>query len=222
MSRIEIVINRVVIIALSFVMFLSGLGLIVAGIRTRKKIWNIYGLVYIGVGWILMSIGLISVYLIMWAVSIIHTVIMSKEYCLRLKVIKESKDILRTKEHEQAKKFQQDIYKELIGEIESDENDVDEIQRIVNPIDINNCKESELIEIPGISLILAKRIVDVRKEVPFSSVEDFYMRLSIDKNKAKRMEEYLLCSEKTTEKEDLVKNETKDAPSRASGRKIDI
>lgn len=60
MSRIEIVINRVVVIALSFVMFLSGLGLIVAGIRTRKKIWNIYGLAYIGVGWILMSIGLIS------------------------------------------------------------------------------------------------------------------------------------------------------------------
>lgn len=222
MKKAEIIINRVVIIALSFVMFFSGLGLIVAGVRTRKKIWNICGLVYIGTGWILMSIGLVSVYLIMWIACIIHTVIISKEYCLRLKVIKESKDVLQSKEEKLAKERQEAIYKELIGEKGTEKKEVEEPQKNVTRIDVNNCAETELSGVPGIGLILAKRAVDVRNEIPFSSMEDFYTRLSIEESKAKRMTEYLTCSEMVIKKEEIVKEETKDVINHTSGRKIDI
>lgn len=220
MSRVEVIINKIVIIVLSFFMFFSGSGLIVAGVRARKKQWTICGLVYIGAGWIFMSIGLVALYLILYVASIIHTIVISKEYCLRLKVIRESKDIILQKKQEMAEKQQADIFEEIVGEKKAEKQDTAQDVE-VKKTDINQAEEAELSAIPGISLILAKRIIDVRREQPFLSLEDFYRRLSIDKDKEKLMEKYLVCT-KVQVVDSTVRIESKDIDSHTSGRKIDI
>lgn len=222
MSKAEVIINKIVIIVLSAVMFFSGLGLIVAGGRTKKKIWTICGLAYICLGWILMSVGLVSLYLILFLVSIVHTVVISKEYCMRLQVLKEAKDTLKQKEQEKVEKQQADLYAEIVGEENIDKKEKNNTEeKGISQVDINKSTESELSSIPGIGLILAKRIIDVRKEKPFLSLEDFYKRLSIEKDKEKLMAQYLICTEINVE-DSTVKVEIKDTSSHTSGRKIDI
>ena len=167
-----------------------------------------------------MSIGLVTLYLILYVVSIVHTIVISKEYCLRLKVIRESKDIILQKKQEMAEKQQADIFEEIVGEKKAEKQDIAQDVE-VKKADINQAEEAELSTIPGISLILAKRIIDVRREQPFLSLEDFYRRLSIDKDKEKLMGKYLLCTKIQVE-ESSVRIESKDIDSHTSGRKIDI
>ena len=46
--------------------------------------------------------------------------------------------------------------------------------------DINNCSEIELTELPGISIVLAKKIIKRREEINgFKSVEDFFVFLKL-------------------------------------------
>lgn len=222
MSRIETAINKTVIIFLSFLIFFSGMGLIVAGVRTRKKLWTICGLSYICLGWIFMSMGLVTLYMLLYLASIVHTIIVCKEYCMRLKVLKESKDIILQKKKEQAEKQEAEIYKAIIGEKRSEKEEIVRDMRI-RQADINIASETELSHIPGIGLIVAKRIIDVRKEKPFLSLEDFYKRLSIAKDKEKVMAKYLTCTE-SYQREEMVKikEESKDLGNHVSGRRIDI
>ncbi len=218
MSRFEATVNKIVIIALSFIPVLSGLGLILAGMRSKKKQWTIIGLAYIIVCCIVMSVDFVNICVIIWFVSIIHTVIIGKEYCMRLKVLKESKDILAEREREQEEK----IYQELMGEgRKSKESRIEEnVQTAV--MDINSCGEAELGTVPGIGLILAKRIIDIRREQPFESVDEFYKRAGISDEKQKLMAKYLTCSEckvKDVQEEQLSKSESS---SHTIGRRIDI
>lgn len=76
-------------VLLSFILFLSGLGIFIAGKKVKYKKWEIFGLSYILVEWMLMVTGLVPVYMIVHLISIIHTFMIRKEYFLRLDVLEE-------------------------------------------------------------------------------------------------------------------------------------
>lgn len=241
MSRKRWITNKGIIIVLSSLLGLCGVGLIVAGTRTKKKQWKVWGWVYMAIGLaVIMIPPLEEVYAVVWIVSIVHTVRISSEYCMRLKVMQESKDVLRQKELELAKKKQEEIYEELTGVKKEKRNmENQEEVRKVRRIDVNTCTEMDLMEIPGIGLILAKRIVDIRADKKFTSVEDFYKRLNIEEDRQKVITDYLFCSEvKSVEKnvhegiqydhsvasQDIEKKteERKERNSLLAGRKIDL
>lgn len=55
-----------------------------------------------------------------------------------------------------------------------------EVLDIINKIDINNASESELTALPGINIIMAKKIIDFRdKNRPFKSMDDFFKTMKI-------------------------------------------
>ena len=55
-----------------------------------------------------------------------------------------------------------------------------EVLDITNKIDINNASESELTALPGINIIMAKKIIDFRdKNRPFKSMDDFFKTMKI-------------------------------------------
>ena len=53
-------------------------------------------------------------------------------------------------------------------------------EKTINKVDINNCNEHELADLPGISIITAKKIVKYRKDIKgFKSTEEFYEFLDL-------------------------------------------
>ncbi len=63
-------------------------------------------------------------------------------------------------------------------------------------IDINNCSEAELTALPGISIIMAKKIIVFREtKHPFKSVEEFFEVMKIKPHFAKQLEK-LICAKK--------------------------
>lgn len=73
--------SKVLIMLLSLVLLLNGLGLIVAGKRVGEKTWVIAGITYIVVEWIctITDIG-VTVAFVLYFVSIIHTALICSEY----------------------------------------------------------------------------------------------------------------------------------------------
>ncbi len=82
--------SKALIIILSLIIMLNGLGLIVAGVRVKNKKWKWFGIGYIVAEFIL-SLSGIGVYIatILYFVSIIHTCLICSEYG-RLLSLKES------------------------------------------------------------------------------------------------------------------------------------
>jgi|GEM_PF-5517574 len=63
-------------------------------------------------------------------------------------------------------------------------------------IDINNCSEAELTALPGVSVIIAKKIVQFRDEKrPFKSPEDFFEKMDIKPHFRKQLEP-MICTNK--------------------------
>ena len=197
MSKRKWIVNKTIIIALSIIMGFSGIGLIVAGTKTKKKQWKVWGWGYMLIGLVTIMIPPLAIaYTVVWIVSIVHTVRISNEYCMRLQVMQESKDILRQKELELLEKKQKEIYEELTGTRKESKNiEKQEDVRKVQKIDVNTCTEIELMEIPGIGFILAQKIIDRRADKKFTSIEDFYKRINIEEDRQKVIMYYLFCSE---------------------------
>lgn len=82
--------SKALIIILSLIILLNGLGLIVAGVRVKNKKWKWFGIGYIAAEFILPFFG-IGVYIapILYFVCIIHTCLICSEYG-RLLSLKES------------------------------------------------------------------------------------------------------------------------------------
>lgn len=82
--------SKALIILLSLIIMLNGLGLIVAGVRVKNKKWKWFGVGYI-VAEFLFSLTGIGVYIatVLYFISIIHTCLICTEYG-RLLALKES------------------------------------------------------------------------------------------------------------------------------------
>lgn len=229
-------------VLLSCIIFLNGLGLIFAGVRTKYKKWTIFGLLYIIISWILMSLGAVGVYFLVWIVSIIHTIYIRKEYFVRVKVLKDSKDIIKAKKQNKDKELINKVYKDILGEDKGDiyndiennnsenleeklseiyENDTENIQKL----NINTCSDAELSQIPGIGIILSKKAMDSRmKYGSFTSMDEFYSILNISSEKRNKLNKYLECIIDESVKESEYKENDKIIESKKNnaGRKIDF
>lgn len=73
--------SKALIILLSFILLLNGLGLIVAGKRVGKNAWVIAGITYIVVEWICTITGIeFIIAFVLYFVSIVHTALICSEY----------------------------------------------------------------------------------------------------------------------------------------------
>lgn len=233
---------------LSLIIFLNGLGLIFAGVRTKCKKWKIFGLIYIILAWVLMSLGFAGIYIVSWVVSIIHTMYIRKEYFIRIEVLHDSKDIIATKKETQDKKLVDKVYKDILGDdkhsfinkmetkdskkIETKQTET--VKTVVEPmqkLDINSCLDAELSQVPGIGIILSKKAMDIRKEHgKFTSLDEFYELLNISSEKRVKLDKCLECNadeivKKFEKKENGQASETKNEEkfrNKNIGRKIDF
>ncbi len=65
-----------------------------------------------------------------------------------------------------------------------------------NKIDINNCSEIEMTELPGISIVLSKRAIKKREEIGgFKNIDEFFEYLKIESRKQERLKN-LICINK--------------------------
>lgn len=77
-----------------------------------------------------------------------------------------------------------------------------------NKIDINNSSESELIGLPGINIVLAKKIIKFREEEhPFYSVEEFLRVMKIKPRFAKQLQDLIITRKINVQKVKKAKRE---------------
>lgn len=77
-----------------------------------------------------------------------------------------------------------------------------------NKIDINHSSESELIGLPGINIVLAKKIIKFREEEhPFYSVDEFLRIMKIKPNFAKKLRDLIIIRKVNTKKVKKAKRE---------------
>lgn len=80
--------------------------------------------------------------------------------------------------------FRASIYEDIITPQVQEERKFPEVK-----IDINNCSEAELTALPGISIVIAKKIIKKREEIGgFKSVEDFLLFAKLKPNVSKQLE----------------------------------
>ncbi len=75
--------SKILIIVLSLIVSLNGLGLIVAGARTKTKRWTIFGIAYIALEWVFLIIEsdvLVILATVLYFASIIHTALILGTY----------------------------------------------------------------------------------------------------------------------------------------------
>lgn len=98
------------------------------------------------------------------------------------------------------------------SQIEKKENVQDsQIQRpqpkALKIIDINNATEAEIAELPGISIIIAKKIIIQRAKKPFESVDDFLTKMQIQSNFIEKLKTMVCVNEIKVLKVDQINDE---------------
>ena len=84
---------------------------------------------------------------------------------------------------------------------------------IYNKVDINNCSEMELTELPGINIIMAKKVVKQRDEINgFKSAEELYQFLNLKPHIQSQLADRILINKKKKIK----------APKKYNERNVDI
>ncbi|MBX4261304.1 helix-hairpin-helix domain-containing protein [Clostridium estertheticum] len=225
-------------VLLSFIMFLSGLGIFVAGTKVKFKKWKIFGLGYILAEWVSMATGLVAVYMVIHLISIIHTFMIREEYFIRLEVIESLKPDLLEKERVRKEKLTTNIRNQYVGKEEvlmnvlkeSDgkknikdvviKDKVSDVTRTfhkkenVELVGINSCSEQELSCLPGVGIILAKKAMNIRiNNGGFKSVDEFISLLAIKDYNIQNLKGKIICN-----KPEKDYNKT----AKVTGRRIDI
>ena len=186
-------------ILLSFFM-LGGIGFIIIGSKTRKKKWKIIGILYLFLTWgsaaayeyagdWLLSIGVVA-----YTASIIHSFLVRNEYLLRLDAfLNETEALIADEVHSyfapqnvnnNKQAYQQNVVSDLADTDSETEKAAENSMNPVTPekiIDISNCSAEELEQLPGITIVAAKKAVAYRTEHGgFSSNEEFYSVVGVD------------------------------------------
>lgn len=67
-----------------------------------------------------------------------------------------------------------------------------------SPVDINNCSESELAELPGVSVIMAKKLIKRRKEIGgFNNIEEFFAILKLNSHMQNQLKNLICVGKKS-------------------------
>lgn len=224
-------------ILLSFIVFINGTGLNIAGKKSKVKKWKNYGYLYTAATWTgfimvgentgaIGNIGM-AMFFISYFACIIHCFKIRKEYLLRLEILNDrnenEKDLneLRSKisseygvDYQERFRLHQDNTMEKspmnfnatadrINAIKSEKLQAQDAhyhnipleERQMKAVDINSCSESELAELPGVGLVLAKKAVDLRnRNNGFSSVDDFIEQVGIKHYFVDRLKEMVCCN----------------------------
>ena len=87
----------------------------------------------------------------------------------------------------------------------------------VKPLDINSCTEEKLAELPGISLVMAKKAIDYRSEHGgFQSADEFFEVIQLKPHFVVQVQEMIMCEPEADEQRPTGID---DAP---TGRKLDL
>lgn len=260
----------------SFIWLVNGVGIFLAGKRTRVQKWYRIGLIYTAVGWFTMIMGaelnkgnhnivnsaMMMTFFITYIVCIIHSFSIRKEYLMRLEIMEKQKteqivannlkekiareygvnydkgnyspnniedrnqsnaNILYNNQHinenqqifnsqmnfnqnEQVYNREERINKETriySTENNSVKNDVSErkneerleTSRTEKLLDVNSCTEDELLQLPGVGIIEAKKAINFRNNNEFNSVDEFIQVLNIKPHFTEKIRSMLICNQ---------------------------
>ena len=88
------------------------------------------------------------------------------------------------------------------------ENEIPAIQSVTKKVDINNCTEKEMADLPGVSIIMAKKAIKNREENDgFKSLEDFYETLKLQPNMQEQLRDIIYLGERLKKQQDNISPE---------------
>jgi|GEM_PF-2073691 len=196
----------------SFILFFNGIGMFYAGIKVKVKRWHRYGLIYIAIMWIsffmvgkeqsYFSYAMTLLFSISYPVCIVHTILIRSEYLLKLEELEDNEtqqteaDVLRKKIIGSSSTINKDNIPPEKLKIPPIPKmvDIPKIEEERGAIDINSCNESELADLPGVGLILAKKALKLRNDNNgFTSVDEFIQKLSIKPHYAEKLKVKICC-----------------------------
>lgn len=173
----------------SFTWVLNYVGFFWIGGRAGKRKWIISGAIYLlifvfalyFVNSEIAPFDSISIVLFIssWPAGIIHSFLSRKEYLLRREAVEDLQIETR------------DLYRD---EIRKNYFEVNPSKKSTQPnlqqyslhepvrsqkLDLNTCSEQQLISLPGVGIVLAKKAIELRELDPFISTEDFSQRLGL-------------------------------------------
>lgn len=216
--------------------FLCWVPFVVMGVKAKVKKWIGYGAFY-SITWIIgmviiangdeksitYNIGL-AVYILIWLASMPHIFIINKEYLLRLKAIENVKPHNESVEIKNYEEEYKEKFKDInVNSINSNKNEQTINSEIkdspkkdeIKVIDINSDSEYQISELPGIGIVLAKKIVSIReKNGMFNSLEELGEKLELKPHIVERIRPYVKFSK--IEKKDINNDKT------SYGRTIDF
>lgn len=195
------VINSLWVI-LAFIPLISGFAFIFAGLRVKKKLWICFGII-VSLSWIPSIEGIVDSSLffnilgpinaILWYAGMFYVFYVLREYLVRLEAIEKNenyKDKIFEEYNLQGKTMPTSLKNDNVqNNLQySEQNNIQELYSDINQdkfsnlslIDINKDSEDKLSLLPGINLILAKKIVKIRSSgYEFHSVEDLAEKLNL-------------------------------------------
>lgn len=221
-----------------FTIYLNWMAFLYIGVTARHRKWIFYGIMY-AIPVILYQVFLetsepislrfeiiLSAVWLIGVFSIVHAFFLRKEYLIRLEVLKEVKKDKLKKEilheydsNENTSLTNQDPSKNTEKQnIATDSNEFNKdftYKSISSKVDINTDSEDLLMKLPGVSLILAKKAVQLRESgVYFDSAEDFGLALGLKPHIVKKIEPYVVIKP--------LNNVPTQTTSKTKGRRIDI
>jgi len=224
-----------------FFIYLNWIAFIYIGVSAKHRKWIIYGIIYL-IPALVINIFLapsgettvdmssftgffIIAYYVLGIFSIFHAFYLRKEYLIRLEALNKVKS---------SESFKQKIAKEYslnYGISENPEvspnitknqdplvsnefvNDFSS-KTVSSLVDINNDPEHSLAELPGVSLILAKKAIQLRESgVYFDSPEDFGFTLGLKPHVVEKIKPVIIIN---------PRKEVQKPTSQTKGRRIDI
>lgn len=212
-------------ILLSFIPTLGGIGIIYIGKKARKQLWVIIGVIYFIITIIQLTYSDFLKSIVgksteagmgagMWFVGIVLSFIYRKEFLIRLDMLQKANisqvenDNLRNQLAEEL--LQNGIIVDSSGSrkteeiMDAEKEEFLDMNNIMQPshnephplpIDINLCSIESLSELPGITMILAKKAINYRKENNgFTSVEEFYRVIDLKPHFIAQIDNRLTCN----------------------------
>jgi DNA uptake protein ComE-like DNA-binding protein len=197
------------------------------GKKCSNKLWIVFGVVYLVILGGIFAIDeqfkeaswFKSLLTVFWLSGMAHTYFTLDSYSKIKKELEQNNENIQypnetnstnqIKEHFENKVINSDIPSasvEIKQGMESKKN--------YKIIDVNSCDESDLISLPGVSIVLAKRVLSYRKEHDgFSSIEEFFDTMQLKPHFVVQIQSMVEC--KPIDKHVSTKENS-------TGRKLDL
>lgn len=151
------------------------LGLLVAGQQARKSEWVRWGIIYAVLSSAVLGISLVTdsllgwfIFWSIWTVVAVHSLRIEPEYQNRLNLLHNPQQRLTSE--------QQMLTARELG----------------MSIDINRCSVDDLLRLPGVTLLEARRIVEIRRSGgPYFSADELQERTDVSWEKIRRLQSML-------------------------------